>query len=240
MAAPLKALSIVDALADALRERIVSGEIGPGTLLPETDIAREYKVARPTAKAAIEKLVGEGLLRRDAHKTARVPLMTADDVLDLYFSRACIEREVMRQLAANRTVPPAAVAAVQEIIAAGETPSVAIVAPDIRFHQVLVDALGLPRLSKLYASLMGEMRLAMAQLQSYKLRRPLEIADEHQAILNRIRDGDSEGAAKAVTDHLDLARDKLATYLRADTTQLDTRGSLLPPDNQRSLEAAER
>jgi hypothetical protein len=45
-------------------------------------------MARPTAKAALERLVYEGILRRATNKTARVPLMDADDIRDLYYSRA--------------------------------------------------------------------------------------------------------------------------------------------------------
>ena len=75
MPARPQALSIIDALTDDLRLRIFRGELVRGTRLTETDLAAGYDVARPTAKAAIEKLVAEGLLRRDAHKTARVPSM---------------------------------------------------------------------------------------------------------------------------------------------------------------------
>ena len=58
--------------------------------------AKKFDVARPTAKAAIEQLVPIGLLRRLRNKTARVPLLDAADVADLYLSRGVIERAVVR------------------------------------------------------------------------------------------------------------------------------------------------
>ncbi|MGO4750780.1 GntR family transcriptional regulator, partial [Streptomyces sp. 2MCAF27] len=104
MASRLKATSLIDALVVELREQILDGRIVGGTALTETEVAKQYEVARPTAKAAIERLTAEGLLRRDAHKSARVPVFDADDIADLYFTRACVERQVMRELARRRSV----------------------------------------------------------------------------------------------------------------------------------------
>lgn len=205
MSRRLPVLSVTDALAADLRLQIFRGEVSGGARLTETELAGRYEVARPTAKAAIEKLVAEGLLRRDAHKTAHVPQMGAADIEDLYFSRACMEKEAARRLALDRAVPAAVRDAQAEIAAAGDVWTVDIVEPDVRFHQALVDAVGSPRISRLYQVLMGEMRLCMAQIQTYSLTRAGVIHAEHQAIVDRIEAGDAEGAALAVTAHLERA-----------------------------------
>ena len=57
MAQRVTATSIVDAIAIDLRTRLFAGELTPDVPLTETEIAMSYDVARPTAKAAIEKLV---------------------------------------------------------------------------------------------------------------------------------------------------------------------------------------
>ena len=72
MALRVTATSIVDAVATDLRSRLLVGELTPDVHLTENEIATSYQVARPTAKAAIEKLVAEGLLVRGVHKTAHV------------------------------------------------------------------------------------------------------------------------------------------------------------------------
>lgn len=56
-----KTTSLVQAVSDALRERILTGEIGAGQALTEQGIATQADVARPTAKAALERLTHEGL-----------------------------------------------------------------------------------------------------------------------------------------------------------------------------------
>ncbi|KAB2348605.1 GntR family transcriptional regulator [Actinomadura rudentiformis] len=211
----LQATSLVDALVGELRERMLDGRLAGGTVLTETEVAGEYEVARPTAKAAIERLVSEGLLRRGTHKSARVPVFDAADVADLYFSRTLLERQVMRELAQQRLVPPAALEAQAEIRTLGEPggSSTAIVEPDVRFHRSLVDALGSPRLSRVHSSIMAEMRLCMAQVQAYELLRITEIADEHQAVLDAIADGAPDRADEALAFHLTRARHQLLAKL---------------------------
>ncbi|MBU3537090.1 GntR family transcriptional regulator, partial [Alkalihalobacillus clausii] len=61
-----------EAIAQSLRADIVDARLVPGETLTETAVARRFGVARPTAKVAIERLVADGLLRREAHRAARV------------------------------------------------------------------------------------------------------------------------------------------------------------------------
>ncbi|MGK5556027.1 GntR family transcriptional regulator [Actinomadura kijaniata] len=203
----------MDALVHELRESILDGRLPGGTSLPESEVAGRYEVARPTARAAIERLVSQGLLTRGTHKTARVPVFDAADVADLYLTRAVLESQVMRELARRRRVPPDALAAQREIRAAGTDWTTAIVEPDVRFHRALVDALGSPRLSRAHGALMAEMRLCMAQVQAFRLLRAAEIADEHDAILAAVAAGDPDRAEAALDHHLDRARHELVGHL---------------------------
>ncbi|MFC7645750.1 winged helix-turn-helix domain-containing protein [Streptosporangium lutulentum] len=66
MTLPFHPVSAVGALADALRRRVLSGEIAPGTALPEQELSTLYGVARPTVREALAVLVHEGLLEESA------------------------------------------------------------------------------------------------------------------------------------------------------------------------------
>lgn len=50
-------------LADALAERIASGEFAVGYLPSEAELAQEYEVARMTARRALAELRARGLVR---------------------------------------------------------------------------------------------------------------------------------------------------------------------------------
>ena len=178
--------SVVDALRSEMQSQILRGAIPSGTALTELSVAQKFDVARPTAKAAIEQLVHIGLLRRLRNKTARVPLLDAADVADLYLSRGVIEQAVARLLAERGEVPPGAVEALDRFRAAvangGKVTE--LVESDIDFHRALVAASQSPRLRRLYELVIGEAHLCMAQVQVRHLLHPQVIADEHAQILS--------------------------------------------------------
>jgi DNA-binding GntR family transcriptional regulator len=205
-------MSIVDALAADVRKNLFEGKLESNKQLTEAEIASKYGVARPTAKAAIEKLVTEGLLLRGTHKTARVPEMSMADVHDLYLTRVCIEVEVVRRLALAGQATKQAIAASVSALAADEVANSAspIIEPTVGFHLALVSALESPRLLRIYEGVMGEVRLCMAQMQSRKFLRRDAIVKEHKEILNRISAADAEGAAEAMRAHLTNAQERIA------------------------------
>lgn len=215
MSLSLKTSSLVDALGESLRTRIFEGEITPADRLTENGVAGEYKVSRPTAKAALERLVHQGMLRRGANKTARVPLLDSEEIRDIYFGRMCLEREVMAELASHGTVPAEAEEALRQFRAAARSKDsiTRLVELDVLFHRRLTAAVGSPRLVRMHEAVIGEAHLCMAQVQAHHLLNPHVIAREHAGILQAIRDHDPEQASKRLTDHLVRARDLLASYV---------------------------
>ncbi len=206
-------MSIVEAIATDLRGRIFSGDLVSGQTLTETDVASSYDVARPTAKASIEKLVAEGLLDRGTHKTARVIELGPGSVRDIYLARAYLESEVLRRLARKKTVPAAAVAANAEIAALQSGAPLDVVEPDMRFHLSLIDAVGNERISRMYRSLVGEVRMCMVRVQSLQLLDSSLIHAEHQKILELIESGEGDAAAQLLDEHLGRARERLASAM---------------------------
>ena len=73
---PLELTSTVDALAAALRPRILEGELAGGARLREQELSDDYGVARHTLRAALRALAAEGLVQdraepRRARRLAR-------------------------------------------------------------------------------------------------------------------------------------------------------------------------
>ncbi len=209
MGSRVQALSIVDAVASDMRNRLFSGELTGDAQLTEAEVATQYEVARPTAKAAIEKLVSEGLLVRGTHRTAQVLSLTEEDIRDLYFARRTIEGEVVRELARRRVLPESAPRADADARAVGVGDESAIIEPVMRFHVSLVRAVGSERLSRLFDTLMGEMHLCMVQMQSRRLLEGSVIVDEHKPITDAIAAGDPEAAVAALYEHLDHAEQRM-------------------------------
>src|SRR6478672_1936044 len=142
----LEVPSLVDAVQQAMRVRILDGKVPPGVAVTEVSVANEFSVARTTAKAAVERLVHDGLLRRTANKSARVPVLGFEEVRDVYFSRGLIEATVMQRLAVAGTVPAEAKEALRRFDEGVESGIQAqVVESDVAFHRALVDSLGSER-----------------------------------------------------------------------------------------------
>ncbi|CAN5328935.1 GntR family transcriptional regulator [soil metagenome] len=194
-----------ESIADRLRASIIAQQDAPGSTITESAVALRFGVARPTARIAIERLVADGILRREAHHAARVPELSRDDVVDLYDNRAIVESAA---LAALRSIPAAALDAHRAIL---DTEDFA--EHDIRFHRALVAGQPSPRLSRMHDLLMGEIELCIGQVQAAQLLTAAQVAAEHQGILDAVTSGDSAAAARLTAEHIAHARDALLTHL---------------------------
>lgn len=212
--------SLTDALYQSLRRRIVNGEIAAGEKLTEHRIATEYDVARPTAKACLERLTTLGLLRRTAHKTAVVPAFTADEIRDLFFARSTVETSAVTTLADQGFVPAEADEAQLLVEAAAREQSFEKqVDADIAFHTALVAGVGSERLTRMHELIMGEVHLTMGRFQAHRSAQSSTVAHEHSAILESIRERRPDQATQRLDEHLANARDRLLARLEAESRE---------------------
>src|SRR5215813_7214074 len=131
----LHAVSAQEALVDSLRDRILSGEFVPGAPLSDVELANAYGVARPTLRAAVQELVHEGLMRREPRRRACVPLLTADDIRDLFYVRLPLELLAVEAVAGRADVLGAATRAVEHFEQLSPESSWRdVVDADMRFH----------------------------------------------------------------------------------------------------------
>lgn len=200
-----------DSIAGALRADIVEARLAPGGTLTEAAVALRFGVARPTAKAAIERLVAEGLLRREAHHAARVPELDRDDIDDLYATRAVVEGAAMRRLAEAGAVPAEALEAHRAIRAATRDGG-AFAVHDIAFHRALVAGQRSRRLARVHEQLMGEVELGIGQVQAHRLMSATTIAEHHEYILAAVIAGDGDRAERLAREHVASARDALLAH----------------------------
>lgn len=197
-------------LHDRLRDDVLDLVFSPGASVTEAAVSVRYGVARPTAKLAIERLVADGLLTRTANRAARVPVITPDDVRDLYDARAIVEVAAVQRLAVEGSIPADALRAHRALLAVDQEAGV-FARLDADFHRALVAGQPSPRLRRLHEQLMGEVELCIAQVQARRLLTAAEIAGQHQRILDAVVAGDADAAAAETRAHIDGARDRLLT-----------------------------
>ncbi len=206
-----------EAIYEELRADVIDQSYPPGSSITESAVALRFGVARPTAKMAIERLVTEGLLRRELHQSARVPQLDGDDIRDLFDNRAVVESAAVVALSA---VPPAAMTAHRALLAsAGD-----FAQNDIAFHRALVAGQPSPRLARMHALLMGEIELCIGQVQAAHLFTATEVAEQHQGILDAISAGDRAKAARLTREHIVGSRDRLLVHVNRGHVDRENHG----------------
>jgi DNA-binding GntR family transcriptional regulator len=200
-----------DAIFETLRARIIDQSEPPGSTLTESAVALRFAVARPTAKLALERLVADGLLRREAHRAARVPELTRDDIVDLFATRQLIESAALGSLAAGGAIPADALAAHRRLLDVVRTGG-EFAAPDAAFHSALVAGSPSPRLARMHGALMGEIELCIGQVQAHHLLDVADVAAQHQRILDAVTAGDQTAAADLTRAHIDAAGSALLAH----------------------------
>lgn len=203
-----------DAIFETLRARIIDQSEAPGSTLTESAVALRFGVARPTAKLALERLVADGLLRREAHRAARVPELSRDDIVDLFATRRLVESAATESLASRGEIPADALAAHRGLLEVARTGG-AFAAADAEFHRALVAGQSSPRLARMHAALMGEIELCIGQVQAHHLLSVENVAAQHQRILDAVTAGDAVAAADLARAHIDAAGAALLAHFDA-------------------------
>jgi DNA-binding GntR family transcriptional regulator len=205
--APLERASTVDQLAALLRERILDGDLEPGRRLIERELVETYDVARHTLRAALRRLEGEGLVRVEPNRGARVAALSPDDLAELFALRLALEREAAH-LALQRgdgRLAPAVHDAARELNRLAQRRGTSwneLAAAHQRVHEALVAAAGAPRIERAYAVLSTELDLFLSQLRPVWTRERL--GPDHLAL---VRDLERDGP--------DVLREHMAQALRA-------------------------
>jgi len=192
----------VDVLADALRERIMGGELAPGERLIERDLVERYEVARGTVRAALRRLENEGLVTVETHRGAFVRQLDKQALRDLFELRTALELEsAFRALAANDGRLPVSVhEAVDRLASACERKRPSwerISAAHADVHESIVEAGHSPRIEAAYRQLTQELTLFLLALRPVWT--PAEMAAHHRKL---VRELESEGPP-ALRRHLE-------------------------------------
>ena len=172
------------------------------------ELAHSYGVSRGPVREAIQRLVQEGLLRSEPHRGVFVPVLTDDDVADVYLARAALESAALRRLHRHLHVAEQLRGPRRSTSPRWRRPRPrgdweAVGRFDLEFHTALVASTGSQRLQRMFTTLISETRLCLAALTGAEARH--DLVTEHRAICDGIRDGDTERALAALEKHYDDA-----------------------------------
>jgi DNA-binding GntR family transcriptional regulator len=204
--------TLTAALARHIGDAIVSGSYAPATALPESVLAREFRVSRGSVREALRLLADDGLIEIFPHRGAWVAPMTARHVREAFGIRALLESFAARLAVDGGRIAGALdslEAEYQEVErAAREGSATEYVDADRSFHDAI------SRLSD------DSALLEMIDTLRPRVRRfihwgrasgpPAEWAS-HAEIMAALRAGDADGTVQAVRSHIVRAGELLVS-----------------------------
>lgn len=87
----------VDMAADDIRDRILSGELAPGSALRQEALAEQLGVSRIPLREAIRQLSNEGLVDLQPHRGAFVSMLSKSEVQEFFDLRLKLEPWLLRE-----------------------------------------------------------------------------------------------------------------------------------------------
>lgn len=198
-----------DLAYNRVREKILSGEFAPGSVINQAALAGTIGISTTPLREALRRLKAEGLVELDAHRDARVTELKAEEARDLFEMRRSLDPMAAALAAQRRTKADLTEIrdALGGLMPLPGNPDYAHLLRHRRFHRaiylashndLLIDTLeGLWDKADRYRRLALEVeRTAAANAKT---------AEEHQLLLDHVAAGDADAAAAVMRDHVDAS-----------------------------------
>ncbi|MGV4982827.1 GntR family transcriptional regulator [Streptomyces sp. NPDC001709] len=205
---PLKSVSLREQAREALRTRIVLGEIEPGQVESVINVAAALGVSVTPVREAVMDLANLGIVEVIRNRGFRVPILTDHDLDEIFRLRTMLEAPAMSEvteLLAGQAIPRFRQLAEQITDAAREGDLTSFLDLDRQFHLGLLELLGNRRLVAMVNQLRDQARMQGLQ----RLADQGELTrsgEEHIEIVDAVESGDAELAADLMRRHLAHSR----------------------------------
>ncbi|MCA1194964.1 MULTISPECIES: GntR family transcriptional regulator [unclassified Saccharopolyspora] len=193
----------------SVREKILSGEFPPGSVLNQATLARTIGISTTPLREALRRLMTERFVELDAHRDARVTQLSGEEVRDLVELRRVLDPMAAALAAERRTKDDIAEIrrSVDEQRALPNDPSLQQLAEQRRFHAAIYRAshndLLVDALDGLWDKADRYRMHALAEGRSSAERN--ERDDEHRLLAEHVIAGDADTAADLMRRHIDAS-----------------------------------
>jgi DNA-binding GntR family transcriptional regulator len=210
--------TLTEAVADRVRQMIISGELSPGARLRQAEIADLFNVSTTPVREAFTSLAREGFVRQDAHRGVEVFRPTHEDIHENYEIRLALE-PLATEFAASQ-ISDGALARIERLLVEMEQPVEFGLGSQLnrRLHLEIYQAANRPQLLHIIERLR---RSADAYVRVLLSHAPAGYVDdirrEHRAIVAGLVARDPFAAREAMVVHLSHSLDQIKKLIpRAD------------------------
>lgn len=204
---------------EELKHRLVAGHYQPGTQLKEEPLAEEFGISRTPVRAALRRLVEDGLATSDGGRGIQVAAWTEWDIAEVFQLRLLLE-PYAAQLAAERCTPEVlqrledSNAKMGAAIAANKSDMASLVQDANRdFHHTLLQASGSHRLVNMLGTMI-DMPVITGSFQLYARSDMEQSLHHHQDLTMAVGARDGDLAKQVMQLHLQMSRHRFARLRR--------------------------
>lgn len=162
----LRSPSLVVLATDAIRKRILAGELEPGERLVEERLTEELEISRPPLREALRLLENEGLVLSRPRKGTFVSTLTDQDLYEILTLRSALERmafELGIPVQDPVLLEPARQSLKKMADCATAEDRGGLVQAGYEFHSRLIKIARHSRLEEIYASVQQQLLLCMSR-----------------------------------------------------------------------------
>lgn len=184
-----------------IREGIMRGVFLPGEWLRQESLAEQLEISRVPVRAALVQLEAEGLVDLISHKGARVKLLTAAQVMEIYQLRTVLETYAIRLAAPKLTEAKLKRLRnlARKLDTFGHRSEAGHLASRVEFYDLLYDKDANPLLTHMITEL-------RSQVGRYLVASPFSSRHAHTELIDLLAARDVAGAEAWVASHLDDVR----------------------------------
>ncbi|WP_081492589.1 GntR family transcriptional regulator [Bradyrhizobium genomosp. I (2014)] len=206
--------SLDRAAADVIRQAITSGALAPGKRLTETELSTGLNVSRGTIRAALQRLMSEGLVKQKPYSGWEVASLTSRDAWELCTLRSSLEGLAAQLAAANPNRRRPIEAAYDDMKAAAKSRNQKrINDSDLALHKAIVILSGHNRLADHYGLVEHQVRMYMASSNAI-LERPDMVIANHEKMVNALLRGDAAASERYAREHNKTSGELLVRHLQ--------------------------
>jgi DNA-binding GntR family transcriptional regulator len=220
-------VSVADQVASILRQRILDGELRPGTPLQEMPLAASLGVSRNTMREATRILSLENLLKRSIHRGVAVSQLSLKDVQEIYHLRRMLETAGVLAAKGDRAnVLPELHNAVKGYErAVRERDWLRAVRFDLQFHSLLIRFHRNRRLESFYQRVIGELRMGMV-LVDRSHDDPGVLVPVHRKMYQLLATGKLKQCVAVLAQHLDDSESRLIRVMNGQMPRRKTKQTI--------------
>lgn len=202
----IKFLTLSDNVTSILRNRILTGNLPPGSRIIELEIAKELGLSRGPVREALRKLAYEGIIDYHSNKGCTVRTLTSKEVEDVYVVK--VHLEILSVDLCNGKFTQKTIEDMGELIremeqASKEKNVLRLSELDEQFHSLIILESKNHKLFELWSSLRSISLAIISSAYNLKLTNLKNQGENHKVLFENIKKGERERINHYLKRHYD-------------------------------------